>query len=108
MNIPDITVEQLEHWFQDNSKFALLDIREPYEHKIVQFERTTHQITMGNLARDIHTLPEETPIVIYCRSGVRSIYATKLFLEEGFDMALNLKGGILEYIRFHKKDWPTY
>lgn len=108
MTIPDMSVTELEHWFKDNKSFILLDIREPEERKIVEFPQTTHRITMGHLQRDFSTLPDQTPLIIYCRSGIRSVYATRFFLDEGYEMAINLKGGILEYIKVFKKDWQVY
>jgi adenylyltransferase/sulfurtransferase len=108
VTIPDISVTELEQWFKEKKQFLLLDIREPEERHIVEFPQTTHRITMGDLQRDFPTLPDQMSLVVYCRSGIRSVYVTRFFLDEGYEMALNLKGGILEYIKIFKKDWPVY
>jgi adenylyltransferase/sulfurtransferase len=42
-------------------------------------------------------LDPEAEIVVYCRSGMRSAWATERLLEMGFERVLNLKGGILEW-----------
>ena len=40
-------------------------------------------------------LPRDRPIVLYCRTGSRSAWATRLMLERGFDGVRNLKGGVI-------------
>ena len=108
MEIPSITVEKLEDWFQEKRDIVFLDVREPREHEICRFEQTTHAIPVGELPKRFQDLPKRKPIVVCCRSGVRSLYATRFLIEEGYDETYNLKGGILEYIRHFKKDWRTY
>lgn len=108
MKIAEIDVLELEKWFKEGKPFSLLDIRGPEEQAIVEFPQTTHRITMGNLTHGLSSLPEDLPLVIYCRSGIRSLYATRFFQDEGFENAYNLKGGILEYIQVFKKNWPVY
>jgi len=108
MKIPEITVETLQDWIEKGEPFALLDVREPHELDICKFPQMTHHITMGNLQNRFTDLPEDKPLVVVCRSGVRSLYAVRFLQEESYEKALNLKGGILEYIRTFRTGWTMY
>ncbi|PIE90421.1 MAG: sulfurtransferase [Acidobacteria bacterium] len=108
MKCPEITVADLEQWIKEKRAFLLVDVREPEEYAICRFPQTTHEIPMGRLQREGFELPEEHDIVVYCRSGKRSMYATLFLHSEGYQRVYNLKGGILEYIAQFKKDWTVY
>ena len=40
---------------------------------------------------------KEVPIIIYCRSGVRSYNAQQMLRQKGYNHAINLLGGIIAY-----------
>ncbi len=47
-----------------------------------------------NLGRWTRRLPRDVPIILQCRSGVRSAQAAQILLRAGFTNVLNLDGGI--------------
>jgi rhodanese-related sulfurtransferase len=47
-----------------------------------------------NLGTWSRRLPRDVPIVLQCRSGVRSAQAAQILLRAGFTNVLNLDGGI--------------
>jgi rhodanese-related sulfurtransferase len=49
-------------------------------------------------AANIKHLPTDTAILVYCRSGKRSLTAAEIFKDNGFREIINLKGGIEEWI----------
>lgn len=42
-------------------------------------------------------LDKQKPVIIYCRSGRRSMQAAQILVNEGFDTVYNMKGGILAW-----------
>ncbi len=42
---------------------------------------------------------KDKPVFIYCRSGNRSVTASKILLDQGFKPIYNLKGGIKSWIQ---------
>ena len=63
----------------------------------------------------MQTLPESTdeldrdrPLVIHCRSGPRGQHAVSYLRAAGFDNAVNLAGGILEWAEKYDPDMQVY
>ncbi|MBP6734925.1 MAG: rhodanese-like domain-containing protein, partial [Chromatiaceae bacterium] len=44
-------------------------------------------------------LPRDKDVVLYCRSGARSYHACQYLAQQGFDKAINLRGGIIAWAR---------
>ncbi len=42
-------------------------------------------------------LDKQKPVIIYCRSGRRSMQAAQILVNEGFETVYNMKGGILAW-----------
>jgi len=55
---------------------------------------SAHLIPLRELDQRLSELPRTTPIVAYCRGGVRSAKALATLLDAGFDTARHLAGGI--------------
>ncbi|MDO6674803.1 HesA/MoeB/ThiF family protein [Tenacibaculum sp. 1_MG-2023] len=86
----EITLEEL----QDNlSAYNLLDVREDWERQ--QQHIGGQHIPLGELAHRYDEVNTEKPVVVYCKSGIRSQRAID-FLEQQFDTVifLNLRGGM--------------
>jgi rhodanese-related sulfurtransferase len=47
-------------------------------------------------------IPQDKPVVLYCRSGARSAQACAFMPQKGFDNMHNLTGGILAWARSGK------
>ncbi|RPI19637.1 MAG: molybdopterin-synthase adenylyltransferase MoeB [Ignavibacteriae bacterium] len=92
-NKKEITVEELKKKIENNEKFILVDVREPYE---------THISTIGGVLIPMKQLPyridelnKDDEIIVYCRTGNRSYYATEFLTDkQGFKNVKNLIGGI--------------
>lgn len=50
-----------------------------------------------NFKEELQQLDKETPIYLYCRSGVRSGKASKLLVKLGFQEIYDLKNGYIAY-----------
>jgi sulfur-carrier protein adenylyltransferase/sulfurtransferase len=93
----EITVKDLYDWQVKGKKFKLIDVREPSEYKIVQIGGEL--IPLSTISEHPDQIPTDIDVVIYCKSGVRSLRAIKELEEKfGFKNLYNLKGGILAYI----------
>jgi len=99
-----ISPAQLAETIDQDEDILLLDVRALKEHRAMRLRGSTlipldeldqrldemHELTCGS---------EERPIVVYCRSGVRSRKACSLLRDSGFENVRNLTGGILAWYR---------
>ncbi|MBC5627360.1 rhodanese-like domain-containing protein [Clostridium sp. NSJ-6] len=76
----------------------ILDVRRFSEFKSGKIPNSIN-IPVDDLEFELDELNEfkEKPILVYCKSGIRSTVACTLLEEEGFSNLYNLRGGILDY-----------
>jgi phage shock protein E len=88
----------------NDTSFVLLDVRTMPEHLSERIKETP-LIPVQELEQRLHELDQYKgkKIIVYCRTGNRSGYATTLLRENGFD-ALNMTGGI---VRWKMEKLPT-
>jgi rhodanese-related sulfurtransferase len=94
----NISVEELKQKMDSGEKINLIDCREPYE-----FEEANlggRLIPLGKIQtmqiEEIEDLKEEE-VIVYCRSGKRSVIACLTLDQMGFVNTANVVGGILEW-----------
>lgn len=96
MNYININNENLKELIKDD--ILVLDIRtkEEYEEKNIP---NSINIQLNDLLYNINEIEEykNKKIVVYCRSGHRSITACNLLSMEGFTNLYNLEKGIINY-----------
>lgn len=79
---------------QAQEGITLLDVREPYEYDYGHLFAL--HIPLGEIANNIDQIPRSGTVVVYCRSGSRSLQAIRyLAAEHGFTNLVNLRGGLL-------------
>lgn len=80
---------------QRGENFLFLDVREPDEWRAAHLAGT-RLVPLGELPARIGELSDwkERPVVVHCRSGVRSAQACRILHEHGFADVWNLSGGI--------------
>lgn len=93
--ISEITVNELKKLKENNADFFLLDVRRPNE--FTEFNINGHLIPLDELDDRLNEIPKNKPIIIHCRSGVRSASAVRLLLANNFSDVKNLAGGILAW-----------
>jgi NADPH-dependent 2,4-dienoyl-CoA reductase/sulfur reductase-like enzyme/rhodanese-related sulfurtransferase len=84
----------LSHWGEAKHKF-LLDVREPVELVVENIPGVTN-IPLGQLRSRLNELPRDKEINLICRSGQRAYYATRILMQNGFDVKV-ISGGMLSY-----------
>lgn len=84
----------------------LLDVRTEAEHRERSIPGTGALIPVQELAGRLRELEpyKHRPVLVYCRSGNRSLQAAKLLKENGFQDVTDLEGGIGAWA---SKGFPT-
>jgi adenylyltransferase/sulfurtransferase len=91
-----LSVETFKAWQESGKEHVLIDVREPYEYGIAQMGGEL--IPLASVTESTSRIPRDRPVVVHCRSGVRSAKAIRQLEDEhGYDNLLNLTGGILEW-----------
>ena len=96
----EITVIELKEKIDNGDDFILIDVREPNEFEIVRIPGS-HLIPLSNFTDGsaLATLPRDRPIILHCRSGVRSATALAILKEAGFSDATHVRGGVLAWAK---------
>jgi rhodanese-related sulfurtransferase len=82
----------ISHWSTAKNGF-LLDVRNPVELAVENVPEAVN-IPLPELRSRLGELPRDQEINVFCRSGQRSYYATRILLQNGFK-AKNISGGML-------------
>lgn len=99
MNYKNLNNDELKQLIKNNKNILLIDVRTEEEFKKNNIE-TSINIPLQDLLYNLDELQNhhDKDIVIYCRSGHRSITACNLLAIEGFNRLYNLEFGIEAYI----------
>ena len=91
---PEVLLQKLDL----GEEIFVLDVRRPDEFAAGHIEGAVN-IPVHDLAKHIDQLPDDpsTLIVVYCRSGVRSMFATSALLVLGYNKVYNMPGGFLAW-----------
>lgn len=102
-----INVQELKNWMDAGKDFQLIDVRETYEYDICHLDGEL--VPLNTILNYIDQIAKNKPVILHCRSGVRSANAIKVLQTQyGFDNLLNLEGGILAWAREIDQTMPTY
>ena len=82
----------LSHWDSVDGGF-LLDVRNPPELAVESVPGAIN-IPLPQLRARLGELPRDREIFVFCRSAQRSYYATRILLQNGFNVR-NISGGML-------------
>ena len=98
-NFESITPQQAQVLLEDDQNVTLLDVRTIEEFKEGHL-RSAKLIPLSVLEKNLDKLKSDKnkKIIVYCRSGNRSVSASRILEKRGF-VPLNVKGGIIGFIR---------
>ncbi|MFC4375221.1 adenylyltransferase/sulfurtransferase MoeZ [Nocardia halotolerans] len=103
-----ITAAELKELL-DADKVELIDVREPVEWDIVHISGATlipkDRILSGEALAD---LPQHKPIVLHCKTGIRSAEALAALKRAGFADATHLQGGVVAWAKQVDPSLPVY
>ncbi len=101
--LQELTPEQFEK-MNHSEDILILDGRtdEEYEHGHLKGSYLIPVQDLPNRIKEIHEF-KDSSVLIYCRSGIRSITAGNFLLEAGFKTVAHLTSGITGWIMAEKK-----
>ena len=104
-----ITVQELKSKIDSKEDFYLIDVREPSEYEIVSIP-TAHLIPKQGFIDGsvLATLPQDKPIVLHCKSGVRSAECLAILKGAGFAGASHVAGGVIAWAKQIDTSLPVY
>ncbi len=102
-----ITAPELKAMFDRGEDFLLVDVREPAEYDIVRIPGSV-LIPKGELAGRLSSLPQDKPVVLHCKTGVRSAEALAVLKGAGFASARHVQGGVTAWATQVDRSLPTY
>ena len=104
-----ISVTELADKIGANDDFYLVDVREPSEFEIVRIPGSHLIPKQGFLdVTVLATLPQDKPIILHCKSGVRSAECLAILKGAGFADATHVAGGVIAWAKQIDKSLPVY
>ena len=104
-----ITATELKEMLDAGKDPYLVDVREPVEYEIVKIPGGVlvpkDRILSGEALAE---LPQDRPLVLYCRTGVRSAEALAAVKGAGFRDAVHVRGGVTAWATQVDPSLPTY
>ncbi len=105
--IPEIDIFEFEKLRTSGATIQIIDVRSTEEAAICAVPGHT-LMPFNQLQKKISTLPKDVPLILYCKTGRRSLEACRFCLEYGLTNVLSLKGGILAWASAYLPEAPKY
>jgi adenylyltransferase/sulfurtransferase len=93
--VTEVDAPTLAELLDSDSPPFLLDVREPWEWAVSSLaEHGARLIPLGEVGDRLEEVPVDRPVVVYCRSGQRSLTAARMLADAGREPVSSLRGGI--------------
>jgi len=108
-----ISVSQLEHMLKERDEgardFVLVDVREQNEYEINKIPGSV-LIPKGDFLNGnvFDQLSQDKPVVLHCKTGVRSAEALAVLKGAGFSDAVHVGGGVVAWVNQIDPSQPSY
>lgn len=89
----DVEPSEVLRRIQQGQALQLVDVREPVELQISALPGAV-SIPLAQLMQRLDEVDRDRPVVLLCRTGVRSVRALHLLAAQGYSQVFSLKGGI--------------
>ena len=103
----DVYPDDIQKRINSGENITIVDVREENERLISKIESSI-SIPLGQFAGRVSEIDKEKEVILYCRSGVRSIRALEILLNAGFSKVKNLVGGINAWVEEIDPSQPLY
>jgi adenylyltransferase/sulfurtransferase len=104
-----ISVAELKSKIDNKENFLLIDVREPSEFEIVRIPGSVLIPKQGFLdGSALGDLPQDKPIILHCKSGVRSAECLAILKGAGFADATHVSGGVVAWAKQIDTSLPVY
>ncbi|HMG00153.1 MAG TPA: molybdopterin-synthase adenylyltransferase MoeB [Gemmatimonadaceae bacterium] len=95
--IREIQPSQLAQRLDEGEELEIIDVRQPYEWQLGHIPGA-RLVPLDRIADEIPRLDKRRETILYCKVGVRSMYAAHQLADAGVSDVRNLAGGILRWI----------
>lgn len=99
---------ELEQFLSNVPLAQLIDVRSPEEVSIVAIPGATNIELATILSGPTRHIDKTKPVVIYCKSGIRSAQAAKCIRESGHNEVYEVTGGVMAWISQVSPEQATY
>tara|TARA_A100001015_G_scaffold303066_1_gene392085 strand:- start:136 stop:462 length:327 start_codon:yes stop_codon:yes gene_type:complete len=103
----NINVQQLKIKIDNGDNFILVDVREKFELDIASLPNAIH-IPMREIPDNLDKLNTNHEIIVFCKSGIRSMNVCNFMYNNGFKRVFNLTGGIKSWSEEIDESIPIY
>lgn len=107
-NPDEVTVQEMKRALDNPALgIAVIDVREPEEHRIARVEGV-RLVPLSTLACRFSDLNPDQPLYVHCKAGVRSLKAMQFLRNQGFKDVKSVRGGILAWSTEIDPSVPNY
>ena len=100
VDVPEVSASTVAEQLASGSPPFLLDVREPWEWAVSSLaHRGARLIPLGELEDRLGEIPGDRSVVVYCRTGPRSLQAALRIVDAGYGPVSNLRGGMVAWAR---------
>jgi monothiol glutaredoxin len=92
-DIPEISAREASERLKADPAVRLIDVRTDEEFSIARIPGAI-LVNQEKQLEEMMRWPKETPLIVHCHHGMRSMQAAGFFLNRGFTNVVNLAGGI--------------
>ena len=92
---PITTIDWQKAFEMNRAGAVLLDVRTPAEVAKGMASEAAVNVPLQELPQRLSEVPKDKDLLVYCRSGKRSMAASKFLVENGYTRVFNVEGGIL-------------
>jgi adenylyltransferase/sulfurtransferase len=94
--VKDISPRELSERLARHEDIQLIDVREQWEWDIARIPGA-RLVPMSSLSAELESLDATRDVILYCKSGIRSLAAAEMLADQGFTKVGNLSGVILRW-----------
>ncbi|MCP4521406.1 MAG: rhodanese-like domain-containing protein [Cytophagales bacterium] len=95
--VHNVQVQEFKEMLAKDS-VQLVDVRSIVEYQQGHIKGASlYNIRNTDFETNIEELDKNRPVLVYCRSGVRSARACNILIEKGFTQVYNLEGGFVAW-----------
>ncbi len=93
--VPEISASEAKEKIGSKRSYLVLDVRQPNEYQSGHISGAK-LVPLGELPNRMSQIARDKPIIVVCLSGSRSIHATRMLLDAGYEVE-NMRGGMISW-----------
>lgn len=93
----NVNATEFQYFIDSCSNELIIDVRLVDEYKTKAIPTAINAPSKDILNNLLDTLDLDTPILVYCKEGERSVQACNIICKKGFTFVVNLKYGLMEW-----------